>query len=179
MFRLIYIRHHFRYSNFSVGKRGCGYTSDYTAYRDIQPMIEDPNDARPEDPPKTEGESGSGSGRPPAKARVGTGDNFGRYRPGQVLVCRIVAGEPGGYAVMITKDNLPGFLATGAKMRINEEVLARFVCIHNSRVLLSLQIAETSSNVTEPTQTTFRYHWKGEKQPNSNLRRAIDLIPPL
>jgi hypothetical protein len=63
------------------------------------------------------------------------------YKAGQNIVCKVVQQEPGGYAVHIPKDNLPGFLPTEAKLKIGEEVLAQFVCVANNRVLLSARIA--------------------------------------
>lgn len=59
------------------------------------------------------------------------------YKAGQTVACKVVQAEPGGYAVLIPKDNLPGFLPTEAKLRIGEEVLAQYVCVHNNRILLS------------------------------------------
>lgn len=68
------------------------------------------------------------------------------YKAGQNVVCKVVTSEPGGYAVHIPKDNLPGFLPTEAKLKIGEEVLAQFVCVHNNRVLLSARMAGTMTN---------------------------------
>lgn len=59
------------------------------------------------------------------------------YKPGQNVVCRVLKAETDGYAVIIPKDNLPGFIRTSASHAANEEVLAQFVCIHNGRILLS------------------------------------------
>lgn len=59
------------------------------------------------------------------------------YKAGQTVACKVVQAEPGGYAVLIPKDNLPGFLPTEAKLRIGEEILAQYVCVHNNRILLS------------------------------------------
>jgi len=66
------------------------------------------------------------------------------YKPGQNVICRVTNSEPGGYAVIIPKDNLPGFLPTTASLRPNEEILAQFVCVHNSRILLSARFSNTS-----------------------------------
>jgi hypothetical protein len=62
------------------------------------------------------------------------------YKAGQNVACKVVRAEPGGYAVHIPKDNLPGFLPTEAKLKDGEEVLAQFVCVHNNRVLLQARI---------------------------------------
>ncbi len=45
------------------------------------------------------------------------------YAAGQKVICRIVAEEPGGYAVIIPKDNLVGSLPTDAKLKVGEEIL--------------------------------------------------------
>ncbi len=72
------------------------------------------------------------------------------YKAGQNVACKVVAGEPGGYAVLITKDNLPGFLPTDARLRIGEEVLAQFVCVHNNRVLLSSRMTNVATGGGAP-----------------------------
>ena len=58
------------------------------------------------------------------------------YKAGQNVVCKVSHAEPGGYAVIIPKDNLPGFLPTEQPLKAGEEVLAQFVCVSNSRILL-------------------------------------------
>lgn len=59
------------------------------------------------------------------------------YKAGQNVVCKVMKAESGGYAVLIPKDNLPGFIQTAANHQPGEEVLAQFVCVHNNRILLS------------------------------------------
>src|SRR5271168_660629 len=63
------------------------------------------------------------------------------YKAGQNVVCKVSHAEPGGYAVIIPKDNLPGFLPTQAHLKVNEEILAQFVCVHNNRILLSARFS--------------------------------------
>ncbi|HEY9683816.1 MAG TPA: hypothetical protein V6C86_19700 [Oculatellaceae cyanobacterium] len=58
------------------------------------------------------------------------------YKAGQNVVCKVSHAEPGGYAVIIPKDNLPGFLPTEQQLKPGEEVLAQYVCVSNSRILL-------------------------------------------
>jgi hypothetical protein len=70
------------------------------------------------------------------------------YKPGQNVVCRISNPEPGGYAVIIPKDGLPGFLPTTAVLRTDEELLAQFVCVHNNRILLSARFSNTSHSAS-------------------------------
>jgi hypothetical protein len=72
------------------------------------------------------------------------------YKAGQNVACKVMAVEPGGYAVICTKDNLPGFLPTEEKFKIGEEVLAQFVCVHNNRVLLSSKFA--AGQITDKRQ---------------------------
>ncbi|MBX9686278.1 MAG: hypothetical protein K2X27_06220 [Candidatus Obscuribacterales bacterium] len=78
------------------------------------------------------------------------------YKAGQTLACKVLAAEPGGYAVIIPKDNLRGFLPTEARLKIGEEVLAQYVCVHNNRILLSARMAgaqaQASSAPRKPTQ---------------------------
>src|SRR4030095_10519528 len=59
------------------------------------------------------------------------------YKAGQSVGCKVVAAEPGGYSVIIPKDNLPGFLPTEQRLKPGEEILCQFVCVHNNRMLLS------------------------------------------
>lgn len=59
------------------------------------------------------------------------------YKAGQNVVCRVTHADRDGYAVVIPKDNLPGFIKTTATLKPGEEILAQFVCVHNNRVLLS------------------------------------------
>ncbi len=63
------------------------------------------------------------------------------YKAGQTIACKVLAAEPGGYAVIIPKDNLRGFLPTEVKLKIGEEVLAQYVCVHNNRILLSARFS--------------------------------------
>lgn len=103
--------------------------------------------------PKTA--SGSdGSGRGKRKTRIGAtgGDGINPwkvqgYKPGQNVYCRIVRPEPGGYAVLIIKDNLPGYLPSNAHHNIGEEILAQFVCVDRNRILLSERFTASSGNV--------------------------------
>lgn len=67
------------------------------------------------------------------------------YKAGQTIACKVLAAEPGGYAVIIPKDNLRGFLPTEARLKIGEEVLAQYVCVHNNRILLSARMAGSTT----------------------------------
>lgn len=59
------------------------------------------------------------------------------YKPGQNVICRILGHEPGGYKVIVPKDNQPGFLPSENMHEPGKEVLAQFVCMDKNRVLLS------------------------------------------
>jgi hypothetical protein len=121
------------------------------------------------------------------------------YKAGQNVACRVVAAEPGGYSVIINKDNLPGFLPTESQLRINEELLAQFVCVHNNRILLSSRFSGVSAS--RDTQDTPRVDWAAQlaagedpeeqSQPDAafqvwaqntprkfHLKRATDLLMP-
>lgn len=124
---------------------------------------------------------------PPRVTAVGySGDWDNRYKPGDNVICRIVAPEVGGYAVTVAKDNLPGFLPSDEKYQVGEQVLAQFVCVSGRRVLLQPKLSssglnpwkregggqqlmgaqEISANPAPPGQLDFRF------------RRATDLILP-
>jgi hypothetical protein len=66
------------------------------------------------------------------------------YKAGQNVICRISYAEPGGYAVVISKDGLPGFLPTQEELKIDEEILAQVVCVSNNRILLSERFSNTA-----------------------------------
>jgi hypothetical protein len=60
------------------------------------------------------GGAGRGGGR-----RGGGGDKLNPwkiqgYKPGQNVICKVMRAEPGGYSVLVVKDNLPGYLPSNA-----------------------------------------------------------------
>lgn len=70
-------------------------------------------------------------------ASGGTGfSGGGGYRAGQSLICKISHAEPGGFGVLILKANDPGFLPTGQNLIPGDEIVAKYVCISNGRILL-------------------------------------------
>jgi hypothetical protein len=98
------------------------------------------------------------------------------YKAGQNVACRVVGPEPGGYSVLIPKDNLPGFLPTDAKLKPGEEVLAQFVCVSNNRVLLSARLSgATLSNSGSRTRVGRRGFRQGRpsKTPLSPCGRRM------
>lgn len=84
------------------------------------------------------------------------------YKAGQNVVCKVTKAEPGGYAVLIPKDNLPGFLPTQEVLKPGEEVLAQFVCVHNNRILLSARFGSKAPSGSEPQQ---KVNWEDELNP--------------
>jgi hypothetical protein len=126
------------------------------------------------------------------------------YKAGQNVACKVVAAEPGGYAVNIPKDNLPGFLPTEEKLKVGEEILAQFVCVHNNRILLSSRFSSTSVGQFGYVAPTSQVNWgeqlEGAAAPAEaamgdeaeaafrvwtetnprklHLRRAVDLLMP-
>src|SRR5882757_8417264 len=80
------------------------------------------------------------------------------YKAGQNVVCKVVKDEPGGYAVIIPKDNLPGFLPTQALLRTGEEILAQFVCVHNHRILLSARFSNNVSKISSTPNVRWEEH---------------------
>ncbi|MCC7530390.1 MAG: hypothetical protein IT342_17830 [Candidatus Melainabacteria bacterium] len=78
------------------------------------------------------------------KAAAGGGGNSGGgsfYKPGETVSCKVIGSEPGGYSVVISKDELPGFLPTQESLNIGAEISADFVCVHNNRILLSARFS--------------------------------------
>src|SRR5215471_19061435 len=74
------------------------------------------------------------------------------YKAGQSVGCKVVAAEPGGYSVIIPKDNLPGFLPTEQRLKPGEEILCQFVCVHNNRMLLSSRFSGSSAPAQQTAQ---------------------------
>jgi hypothetical protein len=115
------------------------------------------------------------------------------YKAGQPVTCTVLRAEPGGYSVSIAKSNLSGFLATSNKLKPGQEVLARFVCLHNQRILLTCSFSGTESVKTTPTVVSLAPEaappaaseadaafsvWASESPKSLPFRRATDLIVP-
>ena len=130
------------------------------------------------------------------------------FRAGQNITCRVERQERDGYAVTISKDNLPGFLPTEESLKIGEEILAQFVCVSNNRILLTTrfssvtgnkrefeyvdweqQVSQLGSSVDSPAnaestkplteeEAAFRVWAKQLSPKRMQLRRATDLILP-
>ena len=99
------------------------------------------------------GTAGSGSGDKGGNIRsggTGSGSGSGGFRAGQKVNCKISHAEPGGYAVLLTDHNLAGLLPTERKLEPGQDVVAHFVCISNSRILLMYRpLSDALSEVGE------------------------------
>jgi hypothetical protein len=86
------------------------------------------------------------------------------YKAGQTIACKVLAAEPGGYAVIIPKDNLRGFLPTEARLKIGEEILAQYVCVHNNRILLSSRLAGMQGGSSNQRPASPQTDWQQQAQ---------------
>jgi len=110
-------------------------------------------------------------------------DDSLNFKPGQILLCKIVRPAPGGYKVLIVSlpqfesvrareellpTNVTGFLPTQQRLEAGQEILARYVCMHQQTVLLAA--VRTSENTSEAGAET-------EKQIDFVANRATDVFP--
>lgn len=72
---------------------------------------------------------------------------FKKYKVGQILQCRILNPEPGGYAVITTVSELPGYLPSDIRRQVGDEILVTFVCLAQSRLLLSERFTARGSRL--------------------------------
>lgn len=124
------------------------------------------------------GGSGAGGGGGRGRGSGGGGDGL---RPGQNVICKIAKAEPGGYAVIIPKYNLPGYLPSNARHNIGDEVLATFVCLDKGRVLLADRFTHVKNERRGDTSLNWEeYLDELISEPSTRMRyqcrRAIDLI---
>ncbi len=97
------------------------------------------------------------------------------FRAGQNVICRIERQEPDGYAVTISKENLPGFLPSEEPLKIGEEVLAQFVCITNNRILLTTRFSSIPNEKRSVQYTDWEEHLE-QLSPNAEI--SIESQPP-
>ena len=96
------------------------------------------------------------------------------YKPGQNVVCKIMKPEPGGYAVIIPKDNLPGFLPSDVRHKIGDEVLAQYVCLDKDRMLLSERFTAgkgPGGGAAEPAKSE-KVNWLEQLEQNEAMYNA-------
>lgn len=88
------------------------------------------------------------------------------YKPGQNVICKILKAEPGGYAVTIPKDDLPGFLPSTSHHSVGAEVLAQFVCVDRNRMLLSERFTAGSGNQQNVPRSSINWEEQLEELDN-------------
>src|SRR3984885_8619769 len=98
------------------------------------------------------------------------------YKAGQNVVCKVTNAEPGGYAVLIPKDNLPGFLPTQATLKPGEEILAQFVCVHNNRILLSARFGQGAPGANKAPQQKVK--WEDHLEQLDNRSEEVNFQRP-
>lgn len=103
-------------------------------------------------------------------------------KQGDCVFCRVQSPELGGYSVILTPSGIEGFLPSQDPIEIGRIVPATFVCMNDSRALLTYAfIMGTSSRIQHSTasdQENAFAIW-AEAYPVANRPgRAIDLIMP-
>jgi hypothetical protein len=88
-------------------------------------------------------------------------------QPGQAVLCVLLDKEPGGYAVNIPLFNQAGYLETGEKFKIGQQVLGEFVCFHHNRAVLVPKMGGDKKSVSH-------------RLPEIKIqrRRTLDIIMP-
>lgn len=94
------------------------------------------------------------------------------YKPGQNVICKIMKPEPGGYAVIIPKHNLPGYLPTDVHHNIGDEVLAQYVCIDKDRMLLSERFTAGQHTEKNANKVNWLAHLEEGYDPASEAAAA-------
>jgi hypothetical protein len=117
-----------------------GYNGKREGLRAMHKRHNQPEDLDLQQEDQRTAAAGAGGGGRRGRGTGTTGGGGGGYRAGQNVICRVGYAEPGGYAVIISKDNLPGFLPTRAQLKTGEEILAQYVCVYNNRILLSARL---------------------------------------
>ena len=106
------------------------------------------------------------------------------YMPGQNMTCVITAAEPGGYAVSVKGESIPGFVPTEVKIGLGQEIIAQFVCIVQGRMLLTALTHGSPApaqqmqggNGGQRADLAFQV-WAQDRPMAFRAKRAIDLIP--
>lgn len=73
------------------------------------------------------GGSGAGGGRGNPDLR--------RLRENKEITVRIVEAIPGGYQIKVAEFDLPSYLLSDARIRIDEKILARFLCCYKDNLI--------------------------------------------
>lgn len=104
------------------------------------------------------------------------------FRPGQSLLCKIEAAEPGGYRAKLVPSGVDAFLPSRDELEIGQTVPATFVCMSNNRALMTFAfVIGTTERVQfglpSDQETAFAI-WTDSYPSNVKLRRAVDVIMP-
>lgn len=91
------------------------------------------------------------------------------YKPGQNVIAKIAKPEPGGYSVIIVKDNLPGYLPSNARHNVGDDVLATFVCIDKNRMLLSERFTHGKGDLVKKD---YGVNWEEQLEKDNNYITA-------
>jgi hypothetical protein len=94
------------------------------------------------------------------------------YKAGQNVACKVNYAEEGGYAVTIQKDNLPGFIKTTNVLKVGEELLGVFVCVHQGRILLTPLFATPRTTAHQLAQNTV--NWQEHVDDPDSLDQAYE-----
>ncbi|HEY9793471.1 MAG TPA: hypothetical protein V6D22_23935 [Candidatus Obscuribacterales bacterium] len=89
-----------------------------------------------------------------------------QLQPGVNVSCKVVGAEAGGYSVVISDGDVPGFLPTDWRLQPGEHLIARFVSSENGRALLSAQMP------TNPVMASWF-----TSIARLGLKRATDIMP--
>jgi len=62
----------------------------------------------------------------------------GAYSAGQMLLCKIVSPEGGGYSVLILPDDVQAYLISNRRHKPGEQVWTQFLCISDDRLMVNV-----------------------------------------
>lgn len=104
------------------------------------------------------------------------------YKPGESLMVRISAPEPGGFAVKLLPNELDGFLPSQEAIAIGKIVPATFVCMNENRALLTYAFMIGTTERVQLSTLTDQENafavWADSYPRSFKLRRAIDMVMP-
>lgn len=104
------------------------------------------------------------------------------YKPGDSLICKIVAPEPGGYLVTLVPSGVQGFLPSKDELPIGKVVPTSFICMDGEKALLSYAyMIGTTERVQLSTASDVENAfsvWADSYPRSERLKRAVDLFMP-
>lgn len=102
-------------------------TDDFNRANQPQKQLDADRSAGGGSPPKTALETSGAGDFPPGRTAIGMmGDDPPEYRLGEELQCRVLAIRPGGYEILILRDNIQGYLRSPEKREIGSVFVAQF-----------------------------------------------------